>query len=235
MIESDGFFCEQDQQWNERKSVYQQQEKENIIVRPNTYFFGANWEPNFHCRLRQRIGVMADGGKWICDPNRVKLRRDCLVYSFGSSGDFSFEVHLKKSLPHCEIYSFDKARYLCPDDVCHFRQVTAGDGIQPNQSSSWSDVVRQLNHTHRFIEIAKIDIEGSEYDFVTTILDELIHHKPRQLIIELHPTNVTAIARLFVELRKHRYVIFSKENNPEAGPFFYEYGFLRLNEAFFQV
>ncbi|CAF0939114.1 unnamed protein product [Rotaria sp. Silwood1] len=142
-----------------------------MIKLPDTFYFLTNWEPNFHCSHARRIGARGDGGKWVCDPYRLKLRHDCLIYSVGSSGDFSFEIEIKKVIPHCEIHAFDQNPYLCPTNICSFHQVTFGDGIQPNSSKSWLTVVEALNHTNRLIDILKIDIEGGEYSFFPRLLN----------------------------------------------------------------
>ncbi|CAF3100695.1 unnamed protein product, partial [Rotaria sp. Silwood2] len=90
LIESDHFICESNHVWNERKNVYQIQDKKNMMKFTSNLFFLSNWEPNFHCSHARRIGKMGDGGKWVCDPYRLKSRLDCLIYSAGSKRDFSF-------------------------------------------------------------------------------------------------------------------------------------------------
>ncbi|CAF1459438.1 unnamed protein product [Rotaria sordida] len=103
---------------------------------------------------------MGDGGKWVCDPYRLKSRLDCLVYSVGSNGDFGFEVNMKKTMPHCEIHTFDQNQYSCPNGICIFHQITFGNGIHPPGSKNWTTIIQELNHTQRKIDILKIDIEG---------------------------------------------------------------------------
>lgn len=46
-----------------------------------------------------------DGGKWICGLRNLLQRQGCVVYSFGSRGDASFE---KAILEHttCQVYTF---------------------------------------------------------------------------------------------------------------------------------
>jgi len=96
LFESDGYICESDALWNERKRIFHPENERNKIRYPDTFYFLTNWEPTFHCSHARRIGARGDGGKWICDPHRLKARTDCLIYSVGSSGDFSFEIELKK-------------------------------------------------------------------------------------------------------------------------------------------
>ncbi|CAF1389696.1 unnamed protein product [Rotaria sordida] len=189
LVESDGFICEPDYLWNERKYVYHAQDKENMMKRKDPIYFVSNWEPNFHCSHAQRIGAMGDGGKWVCDPYRLKLRPDCLVYSVGSRGDFSFEIQMKKIIPHCEIHTFDRRLYSCPTSMCNFHQMIFGNGIEPNGSRSWLTIVQELNHTNRLIDILKIDIEGGEYSFFPLVFNSTKNLFPRQILVELHPRN----------------------------------------------
>lgn len=231
--ESDGFICEPDSVWNERKHIYQSQDKENMIRRPDTFYFLSNWEPNFHCSHAQRLGTMGDGGKWVCDVYRLKLRSDCLIYSAGSSGDFSFEIHMKNVVPNCEIHTFDRARYLCPTNICTFHQIMFDNGAELNGSRTWMSIIQELNHTNRLIDILKIDIDGGEYAFFPSLLNSPKNSLPRQILAEIHPTNVTLVHTFFENLRNKQYVIFSKENNLLAGPYFFEFAFLKLNPLFF--
>lgn len=233
LIESDGFICESASVWNERKRIFHSQDKINMKLHPETYFFLTNWEPTFHCSHTQRIGARGDGGKWVCDPYRLKSRHDCLIYSVGSSGDFSYEIEMKKVMPHCEIHAFDKNSYPCPTDVCTFHQITFGDGIEPKNSKNWPTIIKELNHANRLIDILKIDIEGGEYKFFPLLFDSDKNLHPRQILVELHPTNVTIIHRFFEQFRDNNYVIVIKENNLLAGPYFFEYCFLKLNPRFF--
>lgn len=234
LAESDGFFCELNTFWLERKHIYHTQDKLNMEKRPDYFYLASNWEPNFHCAYAQRMGTMGDGGKWVCDVFRLISRSDCLIYSVGSSGDFSFEIEMKKVVPNSEIHTFDKNRYPCPINTCTFHQIIFGDGIQPNGSKSWMTIVQELNHTNRIIDILKIDIEGAEYEFFPMLFNGSKNSYPRQILVELHPTNVTRVHAFFELLRYNNYVIFSKENNLYAGPYFFEYAFLKLNARFFQ-
>ena len=68
-----------------------------------------NWEPAFTCLHERRIGRWGDGGKWVCDPHRITLKKaadPCLVYSVGSNNDFSFEEAVPNDISmDCEIHT----------------------------------------------------------------------------------------------------------------------------------
>ena len=42
--------------------------------------------PSFQCPHHvERIGVLGDGGKWVCGVERLAKQEKCVIYSFGSS------------------------------------------------------------------------------------------------------------------------------------------------------
>lgn len=60
-----------------------------------------------HCDGQVRIGRVADGGKWICNP--YCIHGDCVIYSIGVYNDISFESELRKLVgPSCKIRIADK-------------------------------------------------------------------------------------------------------------------------------
>ena len=61
--------------------------------------------------------------KWLCDPHRLN-KDDCLIYSVGSNGQFTFEAALNEVAPKCEVHVFDPydyekhaAKYNCNDNT----------------------------------------------------------------------------------------------------------------------
>jgi hypothetical protein len=234
LIESDNFICESDDLWNERKILYQIQDKLNMQKLSSSKFFLTNWEPNFHCSHARRIGKMGDGGKWVCDLFRLKTRSNCLIYSAGSKGDFSFEKHLKNYLPNCEIHTFDMKLYKCPNNVCVFHQIILGNGTFPQGSKTWEMIIENLGHENRLIDIFKIDIEGGEYTVFPSIFQSSKNSFPRQILAEVHPRHTQTMHALFELLRTNNYVIFNREPNLLAGLRYFEYTFLKLHSRFFQ-
>ncbi|CAE8741698.1 unnamed protein product [Polarella glacialis] len=123
--ESLGFMTEDEESWKLRKSVHQAMRQE---LRESDKKYAASslqnesghtywqWhdEPTFHCEFAQRIGNIGDGGKWVCDPERITKQVNsggsCLVYSVGSNGQFGFEEGVLRDIsPSCEVHVFDPA------------------------------------------------------------------------------------------------------------------------------
>lgn len=244
LTESDGWFCESDSDWKQRKQVHQIQNKLNRNSESISQFFSKNWEPTVHCAFAQRIGNVGDGGKWVCDPHKLQTNNTVpLIYSFGSNGDFSFEISIKQLIPNAEIHTFDLNVYQCPKNICTFHQVIIGDELN-NATKSLYTVINELGHRERKIEILKIDVEGSEFITFKAFFQRprnSINELPyiRQIQMEIHlpngqgdePARITS--ELFDMFRANNYVIFHKETNLFAPQTCFEYAFLRLNPRFF--
>jgi hypothetical protein len=65
------------------------------------------YAPDYNCPLlKERVGRIGDGGKWVCGMRLLSEARRCLVYSLGSQGDTTFEDEfLSRTL--CEVHTFD--------------------------------------------------------------------------------------------------------------------------------
>lgn len=250
--ESDGWFCEYDDDWERRKRIHQIQDERNRNIETSSQFFIKNWEPTLHCAFEQRIGSVGVGGKWICDVHKLETNNDVpLIYSIGSDGEFSFENAIKQVLPIVEIHTFDTGNYSCQPGVCTFHRTYLDDG--KNGTKSLKTIIEEVGHTKRPIDILKIDIDGNEY----LIFEEFFRHSQntsnntdskqdgfqipyiRQILIEIHlPVELgDEIARrangLFELFRSNNYAIFHKEANLHVPNKATEYAFIRLNQAFF--
>ncbi|KAH9016826.1 methyltransferase domain-containing protein, partial [Lactarius pseudohatsudake] len=136
--------------------------------------------PAFQC-----VGTLSSGGKWVCGLDRVVKQDKCVIYSFGISGESSFESTLLKRAPGCEAWGYDySVNSWGPEitgdpelrDRAHFKPFALGgtnnheDHDNPKywtlgSTRSWISTVR-----HTFIDILKIDIEGGEFDALTAFL-----------------------------------------------------------------
>jgi len=163
--------------------------------------------PSFQCPHHvERIGTLGDGGKWVCGMERVARQEKCVIYSFGINGESSFEAALLERAPGCEVWGYDFTVDSFGPEIektpqlkerSHFFPFALGgrNAHGPGDSPKYYtlDALMQLNG-HTFIDVLKIDIEGAEFDTLTTFLAA---HKPAspfssttlpigQLQLELH-------------------------------------------------
>eukprot|EP00755_Sulcionema_specki_P035547 Sspe_Gene.105098::Locus_82145_Transcript_1_2_Confidence_0.750_Length_1646::g.105098::m.105098 len=179
--------------------------------------------PYAQCDVRERIGPVSDGGKWVCG----SLSPPCLIYSFGVRDDVSFEVEAA-TMWGCTVRAFDPTISRPPPE---FRSITNGTfariGMGP-KDGVWegcgmtrraeSCKVRRLQtlmaeygDTH--IDLLKVDIDGAEWEVFKGLEGAALPFD--QLLIELHaPLSSSAPpARFFDALAKAGFHPFSREAN----------------------
>ena len=201
-----------------------------------------NVDPVFTCPHLRRVGGRGDGPKWTCDPHRLVHQPDCLIYSIGSKGIYSFEdglVDLLKGydptsesssssswLPNCEIHVFDPdPKYARANDPerrnIHYHAIGLKSSYQPFKGGkfpetfeflSLPDILKRLGHEHRRIDIFKIDCEGCEW---TSYQDWLDPTKVdiRQILVETHGLPSESPNAYFDRFAEMGFVLFSKEAN----------------------
>ncbi len=245
-LESDDFFCEINDDWNRRKELFHLQHNRNQFLDSAHLFFQDNYEPTFSCRFEQRLGINGDGGKWICDVYRLKQLKSCLIYSLGSNGEFSFENETKRHLPHCDIHTFDMREFNCTD-ICTFHQIKIGNGMDGTKTLRM--IMSELNHRGRYLDILKIDVEGSEYEFFDDLFNttDYLSESIRQILVEIHLSgimytvnsityyNYKKIHHLFQLFHDKHFVMFHKEVNLYNPYNAFEFSFIKLNENFFKI
>ena len=182
------------------------------------HFFARNWEPSYSCSTRLRMGCPGDGGKWICDPHLHLQGDQCVVYSFGSHDEFSFETAVHNFNPHCHIHTFDPtvAHPASRPSFVHYHHWGLGTTDTHNKSMglyfTLADIMRRLGHDH--VDVLKVDCEGCELDFWTLdVPDGTVH----QLQVEVHWANRRDTPELvhafFSFLTRKGFAIFNKESN----------------------
>ena len=149
-----------------------------------------NVEPAVTCAREERIGPAGEGGKWLCDPNRLRAKgTDCLIYSVGSSDDFSFEEAIMQDVSSaCEIHVFDHTVPNPRNKPCgvHFHPWGLGGAHEPAGSAlkSLADIVAALGHKGRTIDILKIDCEGCEWSTYGSWFDADV--RVDEMLVEIH-------------------------------------------------
>ncbi|EUC30460.1 hypothetical protein COCVIDRAFT_33301 [Bipolaris victoriae FI3] len=168
----------------------------------------------------QRVGRMGDGGKWVCgmsvyeglpavkasasEESSLSNAQDGLVmYSFGINGESSFEAEMLERVPSARIWGYDFSVDAWGPQIApkhrhrtFFKKVGLGKEDAHDASPPfWTlpSLMKQNNHT--YIDILKIDVEGSEYDALDTMMDAFDNVQSAsgksvlpigQVMIELH-------------------------------------------------
>jgi hypothetical protein len=179
------------------------------------HFFARNWEPSYSCSVQLRLGCPGDGGKWICDPH-IHLQTDnCVVYSFGSNDEFSFETAIYEFNPACKVHTFDPTvpRPTHKPLFLHYHRWGLGTTDAHNKSMgiyfTLPDIMRRLGHDH--VNVLKLDCEGCELDFWTLDAPPGAVH---QMQVEVHwDGRPQRLHDFFNFLTRKGLAIFQKEPN----------------------
>ena len=203
-----------------------------------------NVEPSVTCTEEKRIGVLGDGGKWICNPWAIAANdRDCLVYSIGSNNHFDFEQAVFEEVSSdCEIHVFDHtvntlqllSKVRKPWNVYFHHYGLAA--VTEGKMKSLSDIVQTLGHVGRTIDVFKVDCEGCEWStykswfqarvWISQILIE-VHQGTNSSIIPQSPT----AKQFFTRMHEEGFRIFHKEPNTQYSgleDLCVEFAFVRL-------
>jgi len=212
-------------------------------ARHSNWFWAANFEPEFTCPHEFRLGKLGDGGKWICDPHRIP-KDNCLIYSIGSNGNFQFETDSFQIISDkCEIHTFDlKASgrgVVFADEAkkvgVNFHHWGIGDKSSGlNNMKTFKEIMTDLNHKQRTVDVMKIDCERCEYDQFRQWLSDWkeLGMTVRQIMLEIHNSDLPHVVDLFNEFQKAGYVMFHKEANYQNEGNCIEAAFLLLSPDF---
>ncbi|KAF9523667.1 methyltransferase domain-containing protein [Crepidotus variabilis] len=147
-----------------------------------------------------RLGALGDGGKWICGISRLARKRDCVVYSFGINYESSFEAQILGHTQDCQIYGYDFSVKSFGPEIpsnqahrTHFHAfgLSGSDkhGPDDNPPMYTLESLMKMNG-HKHIDLLKIDIEGWEFETLTTLLKPYVDSgEPLpfgQLSLEIH-------------------------------------------------
>jgi hypothetical protein len=205
------------------------------------------------CNTTLRIGTFGDGGKWLCEPER--LPASTVVYSFGVGDETSFD-HEMAAVFGAEVHMFDPS----PSVTRKFESFKAGKpqgpgriffhalGLgpvssapgkewsltiegQPCAAKSFADIAKSLGHTH--VDILKIDVEGGEFGAMPQMLAEksLAALQVQQILIEFHlwsDESFEKFVQIVQGLKDQGYLLFRKELNPTDASRCAEFAFVRV-------
>lgn len=142
-------------------------------------------------------GVLVEvaGGKRICGVDVLPVLDHCIVYSFGSHNQDSFEREVRRLNPECEIHVFDPTS--SPLEAWHYHSIGLSDNAGTENISgkqykmtTIENVMREEHHS--YIDILKMDIEGAEWRVMNGtrgLLEVFPRDRPvpvGQILVEIH-------------------------------------------------
>eukprot|EP00966_Prymnesium_polylepis_P287479 6639735-Prymnesium_polylepis.1 len=201
----------------------------------HTFNFFHYFLPHIECPTWMRVGRCGDGSKIICGVPLLAARKQCVIYSFGSSGDSCFESAAAKLMPHCQIHIFDPTS----ESLTSPRWTYHGWGIGGHDANetryyNWRTqraatctgcAMRTLKETmeilrHEHVDVLKVDVDGAEWRAFEAIFDDF-HGGPLpfgQLQIEATGLDITAenssrIAQFWRKMAQNELAVFHLETN----------------------
>lgn len=190
-------------------------------------------QPTYACEHAARIGdVLGDGAKFVCNLHHVKQQDSCLYYGIGVDGEVYFEeafVPMTADKP-CEMHAFDPVDGVTKGSMpqhlkdmgIHFHPWGLNDvdgefdiGWSTHQGYSLATIKQKLGHVGRMIDILKMDIEGSEWRVLASLLSECDRAAPfaHQLLIEFHSPHYQNLMNMLDKLDSCGYRVFYTDFN----------------------
>lgn len=160
----------------------------------------------------QRIGRLGDGGKWVCGmslyesipmSNFEKPDDGLIIYSFGINRESSFEAEMLQRIPSARLWGYDFSvdgwGVQIPFSQRHrtfFEKFGLGKkDNHTNLPPYWTLPSLMAANNHTYIDIIKMDIEGSEFGALEAMMDAFENTDSAagkgvlpvgQILVELH-------------------------------------------------
>ncbi|KAL7641175.1 UNVERIFIED_CONTAM: hypothetical protein RMT77_008313 [Armadillidium vulgare] len=161
-------------------------------------FFQYGKKEKYNCKNLKRIGRNGDGSKYIClDKPFEIVPNNCVVLSFGINNEWSFDNAISNL--GCTVYSFDPTMGKEDFDLTpniHFYNLGISNFKREMEINSklgkvdrYENILSMLNLIDKKIDYLKMDVEGSEIDFLEDVLNNSIHllENVKQIGMEIHP------------------------------------------------
>jgi len=176
----------------------------------------------------KRVGPPNDGGKNICGLDQMDST-NCIIFSLGSNGDWSFERNILRYKKGCRTVTFDcTGHFTVPKAIegraifrhqCYgVQNLDQGEGkLLPSRNIQTMMNENDVTQLH----LLKMDIENSEYDYFFDMFEntplEKSKHLPNQILLEIHfewgPPTMDKLVPLLEGLYDFGYRVVFREAN----------------------
>jgi hypothetical protein len=175
----------------------------------------------------EKLGNLGDGGKWLCGVDDLLQRPGCVVYSFGSNGDTSFEEAILERTA-CSVWTFDPTlseeatAKVAAVPGLNFTAVGIAEKDGSVELKGEARPVRTL-HTlmqergHTWIDVLKIDVDGAEWPVLNAFIEAGRPLPATQTQIEFHLRNANDAVGTMSGLTKLGMRTFHIEENNYCG------------------
>lgn len=145
--------------------------------------FGGHYNPK--CKY-------TDGAKFVCMDELLRdiENNECLIYSFGIGGDWTFEDMMDGI--GCKVYAFDPTvndKRNRGNNIIFEKIGVAAEPEEQNQIKTLNTILNQNGHTSTKISYLKMDIEGAEVNGLPSWFNSGALKHVRQIGFEFHLTN----------------------------------------------
>lgn len=172
-LSCENYFLEKTGFLESEKELYMRIRDLMTIKRPNDYSL-------------RHLGRKMDGGYIVLDDFSHRDERG-ICYSFGISDEYSFDEAISEL--GYDVYMYDHTIHGIEsnNENLHFfpNGIAGSDGIYEGKVNSLNYYLNQNNHMSKKGMILKMDVEGSEWDFLDTV-DCNVLDGFDQIIMELH-------------------------------------------------
>ncbi|CAK5271848.1 unnamed protein product, partial [Mycena citricolor] len=129
------------------------------------------YAPIFSCPFQAfRVGDHGDGGKWVCGFERVIQQDRCIVYSMGVNHQSSFEQQILRARSHVRSMDLIFPSLIgANSSLIPLSMRALISTLEDHRSDNHGAVPKEYSFHgimkefgHEFVDILKLDIEGSE-------------------------------------------------------------------------
>ena len=198
--------------WLSNRKLHYQRAFSDSSLQNRTHARFFPFDPLASCQTIDCIGGPCgqDESKQVCGLERLRQRKNCVVYSIGSDNFWGFEIDLLRRT-RCEVHTFDctgpASRFTPPrSNKHHFHHVCLGPRHEKDNShakclkcgETWTLQEMQDRLGHKHVDLLKMDIEGHEWP-VFESWSSLSNNQidlPRQIVVEMHYRDFTAFPEL---------------------------------------